>query len=140
VVAGLINGSSSTGLFRWSEGSMAQGSIAIFPGTVALRPQMSDSGEAVIRDNLGRLTTFKTIFVRVVADGSNGFASDTGNRPGISTDSTAIAFSGNRTVQESPFMRLSLLLKVLRSLSRWLADRWWNPREGLSPILPANNE
>lgn len=71
--------------------------VAIFPGTVALRPQMSDSGEAVIRDNLGRITTFKTSgFVRVVADGSNGFTSDTGNRPGISTDSTAIAFSGNR--------------------------------------------
>jgi hypothetical protein len=95
VVSGLIGGSTATALFIGNQRPLTQSSV--YSGVVGLRPQISDIGEAVFRDNTGRIITNNASGpVRVVAGASNGFASDTGNRPGISADGTAIAFSGNR--------------------------------------------
>ena len=96
VVSGLINGSTSTALFIGTARPLTQ--AAIFSGAIGLRPQISDAGEAVIRDNTGRIITWAASGpVRVAAGTSNGFdLTTTGNRPGISTDGSAIAFSGNQ--------------------------------------------
>ncbi|MHA3770406.1 DUF7453 family protein [Verrucomicrobiota bacterium sgz303538] len=95
VVSGLVGGSTATALFIGTERPLTQSGV--YTGVVGLRPQMSDIGEAVFRDNIGRIVTNNASGpVRVVAGAANGFAADTGNRPGISADGTAIAFSGNR--------------------------------------------
>src|SRR5207248_5536013 len=56
VVSGLINGSLDTALFIGSSRPLTQ--AAIFSGAIGLRPEISDSGEAVIRDDVGRIITY----------------------------------------------------------------------------------
>ena len=96
VASALVNGSTLTRLFFGISRPMTP-TPAAYSGNILLRPQISDSGEAVIRDKDGHIITMNVSgVVRIPADTSNGFASDTGNKPGISTDGTVIAFSGNR--------------------------------------------
>jgi hypothetical protein len=97
VVSGLVNGSTSTALFIGNTRPLTQAFIV--PGAFGWRPEISDSGEAVIRDNTGRIITLAAIGPeRVVAGTSNGFdLMTTGNRPGISTNGSAIAFSGKKS-------------------------------------------
>ena len=95
VVSALTNGSTITALCIGNSRPLTQ--AATFPGAIGLRPEISDAGEAVIRDNTGRIITwFASGVGRFVAGTSNGFDINTGNRPGITKDGTGIAFSGNQ--------------------------------------------
>ena len=94
-VPALVNGSTTTVLLIGNNRPLSQ--VASYSGAVGLRPQISDVGEAVIRDNVGAIVAWSPTGISyVAASSSQGFGGDTGNRPGISSDSTAIAFSGNR--------------------------------------------
>jgi hypothetical protein len=94
-VSGLVNGSTSTDLFIGTTRPMTV--AGKLPGAVGLRPQIADSGETVIRDGSGRILTYTSTGIdRVIADSTKGFGSDTGNRPGISADGSAVGFLGNK--------------------------------------------
>lgn len=94
-IPALIGGSTATALMIGPTRPLAQ--VATYSGAVAIRPQIADTGEVVIRDNTGRIVAWTPASaVTVVAGSSLGFGTDTGNRPGISRDGSAIAFSGNR--------------------------------------------
>jgi lysozyme len=94
-VAALVNGSTTTVLLIGATRPMLQS--ASYQGAVALRPQIANNGEVVVRDNLGRVITITTSGPNyIAASTANFFGTDTGNRPGISADATAIAFTGNR--------------------------------------------
>jgi hypothetical protein len=102
-VSALINGSTSTALLIGSTRPMSQ--AAVYSGVQPLRPQIADTGEAVIRDNIGRIVTWTASSVSyVTASSANGFGTDTGNRPGISSDGHGIAFTGNRGPGQTVFV------------------------------------
>lgn len=95
--AGLINGSSSTALFAGDARPPVQ--LAVYSGSVQLRPQISDTNEVVVRDNLGRIIVwpYPSGSPTIVASTTNGFVlASTGLRPGISSDGKGSAFVGDR--------------------------------------------
>lgn len=94
-MSALVGGSTTTVLLIGDTRPLTQ--AVSYSGNIGLRPQIADTGEAVIRDNIGRIIAWtETGSSFVAAGGSGGFGSDTGNKPGISRDGSVIAFSGNR--------------------------------------------
>lgn len=111
----LTNGSMSTALMAGS--SEPPVAIALFSGTVALRPQISNSNDIVIRDDIGRIATwpYPSGNPTIIAAASGGFTL-TGIAPGISSDGTVVAFAGDRGQGKGVFAGVSTALG--RSLVR----------------------
>jgi len=98
VVSGvaLIGGSTSTALVAGATSPPTQ--LAVYSGAQSIRPQIANTGDVVIRDNIGRIISwnYPSGAATVYAGSTTGFDSTTGRRPGISKDGAIVGFTGNR--------------------------------------------
>ncbi len=116
----LVSGSTRTRLYVGS--AEPPTTVAEFSGNVLVRPQISNSGEIVARDNQNRILvwTIPGPLTTQVSTGVPAFVS-VGAEPGISANGDAVAFAGDRGTGNGVFV--SIRNGTMRQLLRLAGER-----------------
>ncbi|MBS1724332.1 MAG: hypothetical protein JSS66_15420 [Armatimonadetes bacterium] len=83
--------------------------IATYSGNQLLEVQIAESNDIVFRDKNGQIVMWRwpDKATQTLANSGNGFDANTGHRPGISSDGTAIGFTGNRGSGQGVFLSVA---------------------------------